>query len=74
MNKVTVKIEGMMCGMCEAHICEAVEKNFDIDSVTADSEKGLDVIVSAAALDRDKLRQVIADTGYELMDVTEAVS
>ena len=69
--KTIAKIDGMMCEMCEAHICEAVEKNFDIDSVAADNEKGLAEIVSAAPLDREKLRQVIADTGYELTDVTQ---
>ena len=28
MEKVTVKIDGMMCGMCEAHICDAIRKAF----------------------------------------------
>ena len=26
MFKTTMKIEGMMCGMCEAHICDAIRK------------------------------------------------
>ncbi len=26
MIKTTVKIEGMSCGMCAAHICDTVEK------------------------------------------------
>ena len=24
--KVTLKIEGMACGMCEAHVCETIRK------------------------------------------------
>ena len=26
MYKTTLKIDGMMCGMCEAHVCDAVRK------------------------------------------------
>ena len=26
MSKITVKIDGMMCGMCEAHVCDAIRK------------------------------------------------
>ena len=26
MIKTTVKIDGMMCGMCEAHVCDAIRK------------------------------------------------
>ncbi len=29
MNKVIMKIDGMMCGMCEAHVCEALRKVCD---------------------------------------------
>jgi Cu2+-exporting ATPase len=68
--RTTVVIEGMVCENCEAHVCEAVEKNFDVQSVSADHEKGLAEIVSTAALDEEKLRQVISDTGYELVSVT----
>ena len=24
--KVTLKVEGMSCGMCEAHVCETIRK------------------------------------------------
>ena len=26
MNKITLKIDGMMCGMCEAHINDTIRK------------------------------------------------
>ena len=26
MNQITLHIEGMMCGMCEAHICDTIRK------------------------------------------------
>ena len=26
MIKTTLKIDGMMCGMCEAHVCDAIRR------------------------------------------------
>ena len=38
MIKTTLKIDGMMCGMCEAHIKDTIRKAVpDADKVTADS-------------------------------------
>lgn len=30
MIKTTVGIDGMMCGMCESHVNDAIRKSFDI--------------------------------------------
>ena len=30
MQKITVKIDGMICGMCEAHVNDAVRKAFPV--------------------------------------------
>ena len=27
MNKITVKIDGMMCGMCESHVNDAIRRH-----------------------------------------------
>ena len=41
MNKITVKIDGMMCGMCEAHICDTIRKAFpDVKKVSASKKSG----------------------------------
>ena len=62
--RTTVVIEGMMCENCEAHVVEALEKSFEIVSAAADSEKGLAVVISRAALDEDTLKKAISDAGY----------
>ena len=67
MIKTIVKINGMMCNMCEAHVNKAISSNFSVESVKADHEKGVCEIVSAQALDEAKLKAVIADTGYEFV-------
>lgn len=65
MKETTVKINGMMCGMCEAHINDAIRKNFDVKKVKASKSKKNAVILSEDELDQDKLQKVINDTGYE---------
>ena len=65
MIKTTVKVEGMMCPMCEKHASEAVSKNFDIESVKASHTEGTVVIESAQPLDADALMAAINESGYK---------
>ena len=39
MIKTTLKIDGMMCGMCEAHMNEAIRKAFDVKKVSSSHTK-----------------------------------
>ena len=70
MIKTTLKIDGMMCGMCEAHINDAIRNSFDVKKVNSSHTKGETVIVSKEALDEDKIKSVIDKTGYELQSVS----
>ncbi len=69
MTQTTLKIDGMMCGMCESHINDAIRKEFPVKKVTASHSKGTCVIISDAPLDEAKLRKTIDDTGYTLLEV-----
>ena len=71
MIKTTLKIDGMMCGMCEAHINDAVRRSFTVKKVSSYHRKGECVILSEGALDREKLTGAIRATGYELLSVNE---
>lgn len=70
MEKVILKIDGMMCGMCESHINDVIRRNFDIKKVTSSHSKGEAVIICENAPDEEKLKKAIADTGYELKSIT----
>ncbi|MBQ7737202.1 MAG: cation transporter [Oscillospiraceae bacterium] len=70
MVKQIVKINGMMCPMCEAHVNDAIRSSFKVESVKADRTKAQAEIVSEAALDADKLKSVVEATGYEFGGVT----
>ena len=70
MTETTVNISGMMCGMCESHINDAIRNSFDVKKVNSSHTKGETVIVSKEALDEDKIKSVIDKTGYELKSIS----
>ena len=72
MIKTVVKVEGMACSMCEAHVNDAVRGAFPVDKVTSSHSKGETVILSKEPLDEIALRAVIDGTGYKAGAVTAA--
>ena len=67
MMKITVKVDGMMCGMCESHINDAVRRAFpEIKKVSSSRSKGETVILTETDLSDEKLQKVIGDTGYKV--------
>ena len=60
MIKTTVKVDGMMCGMCESHVNDAVRKVFQVDKVTSSHSKGETVIISEKPVDEAKLKTAIS--------------
>jgi copper chaperone CopZ len=70
MVKTIVGIDGMMCGMCEAHVNDAIRKEFDVKKVEASRSKKHAEIISEQELDAEKLKKVVADTGYTFTGVT----
>ena len=70
MYKVTLKIDGMMCGMCEAHINETIRKNIaDAKKVSSSHTKGITTFETETLPEKALLEKAIADTGYELLDI-----
>ena len=64
MIETILKVDGMMCGMCESHVNETVRKTADVKKVTSSHTKGETVILSEQELDIDTLKAAIAETGY----------
>ena len=64
MMKTTVAIDGMMCGMCESHINEAIRKAMNVKKVSASRKNAEAVILSDEAPDPALLEETIRQTGY----------
>ena len=69
MTKTTLNIEGMMCGMCEKHMNEAIEKAFQVKKVNSDHNKNLTEVISEAPLDEELIKSTVAAAGYELKGI-----
>lgn len=67
--KTILKIPDMACSMCEAHINEAIRKEFKVKKVKSSHTKGETLIVSDEPIDQEKLGEVISDTGYTLESI-----
>lgn len=70
-QKITVKVEGMMCGMCESHVNDAVRKAFQVKKVTSSHSKGQAVILTENDIDEAELCSAINATGYEAKAVSK---
>ena len=69
MIQTTLRIDGMSCGMCEAHINDVIRKTFAVQKVSSSHSKGRTVILSETALDEKALAAAIGETGYRLVSV-----
>ena len=70
MIKTTMKIDGMMCGMCEAHICDAIRKAIpEAKKVTASKSKKEASFLTNEAVDNDFLKAAINATGYTCLGI-----
>ena len=71
MIKTTLKIDGMMCGMCEAHVNDVIRKLVpDAKKVSSSYTKGITNFVSEKPVDEHELTAAIAETGYELQSMS----
>ncbi len=68
MIMTVLKIDGMMCSMCESHINDTVRRNFNIKKVSSSHSKGVTEIISEAELDETALREAIGRTGYKVLE------
>lgn len=69
MLKITLEIDGMACGMCEAHVNDAIRKAFSVKKVTASHKSGTAEILSETPLDEDKVKAALAATGYKVLAI-----
>lgn len=69
MIKTTLKIDGMMCGMCESHVNDIIRNSFKIKKVTSSHSKGITEIISEDAFDKNALIEAVGKTGYKVLEI-----
>ena len=65
----TLKIEGMMCPRCEAHVKKALEAVEGVVSATADHTADTAVVILSATVDNEILKAAVEADGYTVLDI-----
>lgn len=70
MTKV-LTVEGMMCGMCESHVAEALRKVPGVEKASASRSKREARVVCGSDVTDEALLAAVNATGYEASNVRE---
>ena len=65
----TLKVEGMMCGHCEARVKKALEAIEGVESAVADHTAGTAVVTLTSEVSDDVLRKAVEDQDYRVLGV-----
>ena len=72
MIKTILKIDGMMCSMCEAHINDVIRRTVPgAKKVSSSHTRGQASFLTEEAVDGNRLKEAIAAMGYTCTDVKE---
>ena len=65
----TMKIEGMMCGHCEARVKKVLEALPEVDAAEVSHEAGTAVVTLNAEVSDDVLKKTVEDQDYKVLDI-----
>ena len=63
----TLKIEGMMCGHCEARVQKCLEELPQVDQAVVSHESGTAVVTLNAEVADEILKKAVEDQGYTVL-------
>ena len=63
----TMKIEGMMCMHCEAHVKKALEALSEVDAAVVSHTEGTAVLTLNADVSDEVLKKTVEDQGYKVL-------
>ena len=65
----TMKIEGMMCGHCEATVKKTLEAIAGVEAAEVSHEAGTAVVTLTAEVADDVLKKAVEDKDYKVTDI-----
>ena len=68
MEKI-IKIEGMMCGHCEAHVKKALEVLEGVEQANVSHEAGTAIVTMTADISDDILKKTVEEEGYKVIEI-----
>ena len=70
MYESTVRIDDMMCSMCEAHVNDALRGSLNVNKVSSSHKKGETVIISENEISVEQVSSALDGSGYAVTDLT----
>ena len=67
--KRTMKIEGMMCGHCEAAVKKALEALPEVETAEVSHEAGTAIVTLSAEIANDVLKKTVEEKDYTVLSV-----
>jgi Cu2+-exporting ATPase len=64
-KEMKIKVNGMMCAHCEAHVKKALEAIDGIESAVASHEENMVTITNSKDVDEALIKAAVTDAGYE---------
>ena len=74
MNKYILGIDGMRCGMCEAHVEETIRKNINVKKIKASHIKNNVIVITEENLTEDDFKKILDPTGYKVTSFERTVA
>lgn len=67
MNKVTLTVDGMKCGMCESHVEESIRKVSGVKKVKASHLKNNAIVICMEDTSMEDIVNSIQKQGYKVL-------
>jgi len=64
-KEMKIKVNGMMCAHCEAHVKKALEAIDGVESAVASHEENLVTITTSKEVDEALIKEAVTEAGYE---------
>ena len=65
----TMKIEGMMCGHCEASVKKALEALVEVEAAEVSHENGTAVVTLRSEVSDEVLKKAVEDKDYKVLEI-----
>ncbi len=70
MIKIVLSVEGMMCKMCEAHVNDAIKREFKNVKVSSSHQDKQTIIQTKTEIDKEELVKVVEKEGFKVLEIT----
>ncbi len=72
MVEVRLSVDGMMCGMCESHVCDQIRKVPLVKKASASHSKNLAIAIAEEGVDTNAIKANIESQGYRVGNISVA--